>query len=388
MNRRLLLLIFVLAILPGCKNSNIEINGKLTDPVSGEYIYLDELKSNDLITVDSVSVSDEGTFVITRKIEFPSFYLLRTNESSFLTMLLEPGQILELTAKRDSLNIPESISGSEGTELMVKYNKKLQTTIYQIASLRKDYLKNLRSPQLYEVMAKIDSIAQIYLDDINLYTKKYIDSNLTSLVSLAALYQQVAPGEYIMDSRKDLKYFLRVDSALSIHYPDYELVRSLHEQVSSMGSGIRNQNVISPVFIQGAEVPEIDLPNPEGDTIRLSSTRGNIVLLDFWAAWCSPCRQENPNLVKAYNMYHGKGFQIYQVSLDMTRDAWIKGIQDDNLGDWIHVSDLRYWNSVVVSLYKIEMIPVNYLLDREGHVIASNLRGESLQIQLDELFKN
>ncbi len=303
-------------------------------------------------------------------------------------MLLEPGQILELTAKRDSFNIPESISGSEGTELMLKYNKKLQTTIYQIASLRKDYLKNLRSPQLYEVMAKIDSIAQIYLDDINLYTKKYIDSNLTSLVSLAALYQQVAPGEYIMDSRKDLKYFLRVDSALSIHYPDYELVRSLHEQVSSMGSGIRNQNVISPVFIQGAEVPEIDLPNPEGDTIRLSSTRGNIVLLDFWAAWCSPCRQENPNLVKAYNMYHGKGFQIYQVSLDMTRDAWIKGIQDDNLGDWIHVSDLRYWNSVVVPLYKIEMIPANYLLDREGHVIASNLRGESLQIQLDELFKN
>jgi peroxiredoxin len=136
----------------------------------------------------------------------------------------------------------------------------------------------------------------------------------------------------------------------------------------------------------GAEAPEIIMPTPEGDTIKLSSTRGSVVLLDFWASWCAPCRQENPNLVKAYSKYHNRGFQIYQVSLDKTREAWIKGIEDDQLGKWIHVSDIQYWNSMAVQLYKIESIPSNFLLDKEGRIIATNLRGEALQTKLAELF--
>ena len=111
------------------------------------------------------------------------------------------------------------------------------------------------------------------------------------------------------------------------------------------------------------------------------------VLLDFWAAWCPPCRAENPNLVKAWNQYNGRGFQIYQVSLDKTREAWMKGIEDDGLGRWIHVSDLGYWNSSVVPLYKIESIPANYLLDKDGRIVATNLRGDALQRKLEELFK-
>jgi hypothetical protein len=96
---------------------------------------------------------------------------------------------------------------------------------------------------------------------------------------------------------------------------------------------------------------------------------------------------ENPNLVKAYDLYHKKGFEIYQVSLDKTKEAWMKGIKDDKLERWIHVSDIQYWNSVVVPLYKIESIPTNLLLDKDGKIIASNLRGEKLQEKLAEIFK-
>jgi peroxiredoxin len=384
----ILLLIIALVTFLGCKNNNIEVKGKLTNSIKGEYIYLDELRSSKLVTVDSVALSEDGTFSLKRKVEFPSFYLLKTDETNFLTMLLEPGQKIELKADIDSLNFPSSISGSRGTGLMTEYNRKLQAAIVRLKGLREEYVRNLGSPQLSAIMDRLDSIGQTCLNDINSYTKKYIDENPTSLVSLAALYQQVAPGEYILDPQKDLKYYIRVDSALSLLYPDYEPVKTLHEQVQNLVADITSQNLIYPVSHQGNEVPEIALPDPEGDTIRLSSTRGNMVLLDFWAAWCPPCRQENPNLVKAYELYHSKGFQIYQVSLDKTRDAWIKGIRDDHLENWIHVSDVKYWSSVVVPLYQIDSIPSNYLLDREGRIIASNLRGETLQIKLAELFNN
>ncbi len=381
---------FLLAalIIAGCKSNNIEINGKLLAPAKGEFLYLDELKSSELITVDSSIIAEDGTFSFRRRIEFPSFYLIKTDETNFLTMLLEPGQNIFIKAYQDSLNYPSSISGSKGTELMNEYNRRLLTTIDELKELYNVYIQNLGTEQLNAVMDRLDSLAQIHLNELNTYTKEYIDKNLNSLVSLVALYQQVAPGQYILHPEKDLEYFIKVDSSLSLQYPDYEPVKSLHEQVQGLKSDLNAQKLKSPVGNEMTEAPEIALPDPEGDTIKLSSTRGNIVLLDFWASWCNPCRKENPNLVKTYEIYHRRGFQIYQVSLDKTKEAWIKGIEQDHLEKWIHVSDIKYWQSVVVQLYNLDKIPTNFLLDREGRIIASNLRGEMLQRKLAELFAN
>jgi peroxiredoxin len=135
----------------------------------------------------------------------------------------------------------------------------------------------------------------------------------------------------------------------------------------------------------GSILPEIALPDPAGDTLRLSSTRGRIVLVDFWAAWCPPCREENPNLVRLYDLYHYRGFDIFQVSLDLRKDDWTEAIRKDRLGKWHHVSDLKYRDSEVVKSFGLTHIPASFLLDREGRVIAVNLKGEELHKKLEEL---
>jgi peroxiredoxin len=136
----------------------------------------------------------------------------------------------------------------------------------------------------------------------------------------------------------------------------------------------------------GKKVPELALPDTEGKTITLSSFRGKYLLVDFWASWCSPCRQENPNVVRAYQEFKNKNFTILGVSLDKEKDPWIEAIRQDKL-EWTQVSDLKYWNSKAVELFKFEGIPFNLLIDPEGKVIAQELRGTDLENKLKEVLK-
>lgn len=375
----------ILVAATGCESNKARISGSVLRPSSGEYLYLEELRSDELVPVDSTKIKDNGSFSFNLSVKSPSFYLLKFNNNNFLTLLIEPKQKIIISADHDSLNLPTKIEGSEGTLKMTEYNRELRKTVGKLKSLNSMYEENKGKTGMPGLMDSIDSLAQIYLKSLNDYTKHYIDSNLTSLVSLVALYQQVAPGVRVLDESRDWRYFVRVDSSLYSKYPDYGPVTTLHRNVQDLTESLGVAGVKSGITT-GATAPEISLPSPQGDTISLSSTRGSYVLLDFWASWCPPCRGESPNLVKAYDTYHRKGFQIFQVSLDKAKDSWVRGIENDNLGRWIHVSDLQYWNSVVVPLYKIESIPMNFLLDREGKIIAMNLRGERLQQKLEEIF--
>ena len=386
MIRKLVLFFAGAILLAGCGPKNAEISGILESSVPGMFIFLQELKSNELLTVDSAILSKDGIFEFKRKVKFPSFYLLKINQNNYLTMLIEPGEKIKMTSHFDSLNYPVVVTGSKGTKLLADYNKTLLRTTNKMRKLSEIHQMNLGRPDFNKVIDSLDNLGQVYMNEINTYSKKFIDNNITSLATLIALYSQLAPGVYVLNPENDISYYLKVDSSLSRNYPEYEPVVTLHEQVREMTAYFERNKPSAAGSAENPEAAEIALPSPEGDTIKLSSTRGSVVLLDFWAAWCGPCRMENPNLVKAYNKYHGRGFQIYQVSLDKTREAWIKGIQDDRLEKWIHVSDLKYWSSSVVPLYNIESIPMNYLLDKEGRIIASNLRGEALQRKLDEVF--
>ncbi|MCF8278148.1 MAG: TlpA family protein disulfide reductase [Flavobacteriales bacterium] len=136
----------------------------------------------------------------------------------------------------------------------------------------------------------------------------------------------------------------------------------------------------------GDIAPELKFKNPQGKEISLASLRGKVVLIDFWASWCRPCRMENPNVVSAYSKFSSKGFEIYGVSLDKSQDAWVEAIKADRL-NWINVSDLGGWSSAGAATYGVRSIPGNFLLDANGVIVAKNLRGANLHAELQKLIK-
>lgn len=379
---------FILALMfAGCGEKRFTINGKLDEASPGTYIYLDKLGGMDIEPYDSVLISDDGSFGFSGEIEYPEFFLLKITDSNFLTTLIEPGENMILNADADSLGLAAVVEGSPGTSKMIEYDQRLQEAMIELQELSKIYAEKANSPELELIMDELDTRAKSILDDMNEYTRNFIDENIESMVSLITLYKQIAPQVYILNIDKDLDYYKRVDSTLYANYPESEPVKTLHSQVEALVASLDAESARAAKTGIGMIAPEIALPDADGDTIRLSSTRGVYVLLDFWAAWCAPCRTENPNLVEVYKKYKSKGFEIFQVSLDQTREAWLNGISEDKIGDWIHVSDLKYWSSSVVPLYGLETIPENYLLDTEGKIIANNLRGEALSIKLAEIFE-
>lgn len=151
------------------------------------------------------------------------------------------------------------------------------------------------------------------------------------------------------------------------------------------------ENIQNRTLNVGDKAPEIALKNPEGEVIRLSDLRGKVVLIDFWAAWCSPCRMENPNVVRIYDKYkdknfkYGDGFTVYSVSLDRNKTDWVRAIKKDKLKWENHVSDLKFWQSAPVKKYNVNGIPATFLIDEDGVILAQNLRGRQLENALEAM---
>lgn len=384
--KRFFWLIALTTIIISCETEPeyFTVSGEIKN-ANGEKLYLIELQSKNIVFLDSVILNDEGTFSFKGQTDIPKFYALRTNAKNYITLIINPFEQVVLKSKNINLANSSIIEGSPDSQSILTLRLHLDKSVQQLDSMGIYYQSLIGTSEINKVKDSLQLRSQKIITEHTEFTKSFIKENSHSLASLMALYQQIAPRRYILNPKDHMEYFTLVDSTLMQKYPESDAVKTLHTQFLEIKRQQNNEAQINNIVGIGEIAPEIYLPNPQGDSIALSSLRGKYVLLDFWASWCRPCRIENPNLVKSYKKYHEKGFEIFQVSLDKNNESWVNAIENDNLS-WVHVSDLKYWNCAPAKIYQVQSIPASFLLDKKGRIIAKNLRGDVLEAKLSELF--
>jgi thiol-disulfide isomerase/thioredoxin len=230
-------------------------------------------------------------------------------------------------------------------------------------------------PWVYEsIKSYAQTLASVNLPDAN--QKNYIDQLLNKIPANSRTYMLALGGVISgLESKKSPLISNYAQRYVDLYKKSEPEAAAQLQQVLQMSAS----------FITGAQAPDFSMNDPEGKPVKLSDFRGKVLLIDFWASWCGPCRRENPHVVELYNHYNKKGFDILGVSLDRTREPWLAAIEKDGLL-WHHVSDLQGWSNSAARLYGVSSIPHTVLLDKEGKILARNLRGEALTAKLRELF--
>ncbi|TJZ61084.1 AhpC/TSA family protein [Sphingobacterium olei] len=323
--KKILILIAIVFVLSSGKNhNNLNIKGKVEGVQSGK-VYLQKFYNKMFFVIDSASIVN-GEFQFAKNVELPEIYglTLDTTKSTYLVFLDENPVTVQLDTSTYYRNTV--VSGSKLQDQYVEYGKQRGV--------------------------KID---------------EFIKANPASLVSAYVFYRYYS---YRL-SPEEIKSNIQLLNPSLRETPYVRVLTELTETLETVAVG--------------KSAPDFTANDTEGKPRAFSAHLGKgYVLLDFWAAWCGPCRRENPNIVKAYNKYKEKGFDIVAVSLDKNKNSWLDAIAKDNL-TWAHVSDLLFWDSEPAKLYGVRAIPANFLIDKNGVIVAKNLRGEDLDKTLGEL---
>jgi peroxiredoxin len=339
------------------------IQGKLQHATSGN-IYLSELGEQQFVSRDTAAIGADGSFEFTGKAADPGIYRISLTDKNMFLLVIDTPRI-EVEADAQDLRKSYTVKGSKETALLKELVAQMDAMQQQGAALEQRF-------RAAQAAGQEDSLALLQEKFISLQTsngkqiKRVIRTNPGAFVSTFATASLINPEE-------DFAFADSMTALFEKSMPESPYTKALATKLGAL----RNVTV-------GNAAPDISLPNPEGKSVSLSSLRGKYVLIDFWASWCGPCRQENPNVVRMYQKYKDKGFEIFGVSLDESRDKWLKAIAMDKL-TWPHVSDLKGWSSAAAQLYNVQAIPQTLLLDKEGRIIAKNLRGKALEDKLASL---
>jgi len=343
------------------------INGNLKN-FKESYVYLDEITIESAIPKDSAKVDEKGNFTLKFDTKEPSFYRLRLAENNYILLIVDDKEQIEFSADANNMGKTAQVKGSAESEKLFYATHHLQRNAEQLDSLNAVFQREQNNPALDSIKMVLQEAFNRMTEEEMVFVKSFIDKNTNSLACLAMI-DKLSPDD-------NLAYYKKIDESLNKSLPNNSYSKMFHKKVLEL----------SRLSI-GAVAPEISLNTPDGKTIALSSLKGKVVLVDFWASWCRPCRAENPNVVRMYNTYKDKGFEVYSISLDKDKAPWIKAISDDQLIWPSHVSDLGYWQSSVVKQYNISGIPFTCLLDKEGKIVAKGLRGEELELKIKQLLE-
>lgn len=343
----------------------ISIHGQLKDNWFRTVAINSIGKSETEIIKDSVNKNKQFSLLIKSKVT--DYYKIKFGNDKFIVLILAPGDKVNLTINSEDLVKDLEISGSTESQYIFENQKKLD----KIQS-RADSLKALinglgnQSDKANEMQKYQQELANIPKE-----AKDYIINFMKQHpASLANLFLQ----EYLpLD--ENIKAYISLDSTLYKAHAENFFVQNFHKQIQS-----------ASMCQIGSPAPDFTLADTSNRNFTFSSLKGKLVLIDFWASWCNPCMGEMPNVKKMYEDFHSKGLEIVGVSLDKSRDGWVKAIKNKNL-NWIQVSDLKFWQTPMTALYNFNAIPFTVLVGPDGKIIAKNLRGEELYNKVSELLK-
>lgn len=358
----------------------ITVSGKIKFPPPAEQqekfpFRVQKQVGDDRVTIDTIRLKPDGTYSIKIDATRPQFYILNEFEEDRLT----------IWAGKDNLKI--DFRGMDTAAMKIKNppyvfieGSKENDLINEVNFMSyRNYQNMIEVGQLqYKAsLAKDTALERALGEQYN-----WLFNDMGERIKLLMKMNQHTPVlMYALDYLhpiKDKTLILAEISRLSKAYPWLAEAKQKKEDM------VRAEAIAKKTGI-GATAIDFTQNNTAGKPVKLSDYRGKYVLLDFWASWCGPCRAENPNVLDNYEKYHSKGLEILGVSLDDKKDAWLKAIKDDGL-EWAHVSDLKGWKNEVAKEYNIRAVPSNFLIDKEGKIVAVDLRGEELTQKLAEIF--
>ncbi|MAW68617.1 MAG: hypothetical protein CMG10_02530 [Candidatus Marinimicrobia bacterium] len=353
-------LIIISLIIISCKSGNdFTIDGTI-DADDGSKVYILQADQNNQPFVKDSTVIKNSKFEFSGQAATPEIsYFQVEGVNGYVLSIIEAGKI---NAEIYTDNLTTSlVTGTRSNNDFNKYRDETKSLVENINNLASDQQQAIFNNNI-ELASKLRKDISRNEQEIMLYEWDFIINNEDSYMSALLL-------EVFMVENKVNK-----DSIIEVYNTFSNRIK-----ISNVGKNIADllRQYEDPINV-GELAPDFTAPSLDGENLTLSENLGKVTLIDFWAAWCRPCRIENPNLVRLYKKYNSSGLQIIGVSLDRTKEQWEKAISDDNL-PWIHVSNLDFWNDPVARMYSIRAIPQSFLLDENGYVIAKNLRGLSLE---------